>query len=367
MTFVLLFLAVTLVDGLEDAGWEGATDGLGLANVESDLGDLSPAGETGGWWRRSLCGYVLPTSASKAREEGMRTCEAFMGVGVHRGTGVASREVWFDVLVALPTVLFVMFLASHLRASVAKLRATRNHVMATYYTNLWFVCILNLLRCGVQMWQASPLNHVRLWNALWLATRFGMDVLEVSAVVYLYLAHGHSRTVGAAAALRETIVIAVGIAGIDLLAKSALIFGFGVEVFVEEPGLHSRGYFWTKWGYWATRAFIAALVYGVLTALPKTRYRDWMPARPSFYGYTGTLFVLYAVETVCALCVGGGVSRWAYCVFGLCNYAYYACYPPVLYLTFLADYFREDEYEVESRYYSEMEEAGYFDDLENEW
>ena len=114
------------------------------------------------------------------------------------------------------------------------------------------------------------------------------------------------------------IVIAVGIAGIDLLAKSALIFGFGVEVFVEEPGLHSRGYFWTKWGYWATRAFIAALVYGVLTALPKTRYRDWMPARPSFYGYTGTLFVLYAVETVCALCVGGGVSRWAYCVFGLC-------------------------------------------------
>jgi hypothetical protein len=51
----------------------------------------------------------------------------------------------------------------------------------------------------------------------------------------------------------------------------------------------------------------------------------------------------------------------------LCNYAYYACYPPVLYLTFLADYFREDEYEVESRYYSEMEEAGYFDDLENDW
>ena len=268
-------------------------------------------------------------------------------------------------MVALPTVLFVMFLASHLRASVEKLRATRNHVMATYYTNLWFVCILNLLRCGVQMWQASPLNHVRLWNALWLATRFGMDSLEVSAVVYLYLAHGHSRAVGAAAALRETVVIAMGVAGIDLLAKSVLIFGFGVQVFVEEPGLHSRAYFWAKWGYWGARAFIAALVYGVLTALPRTRYRDWMPARPSFYRYTGVLFVMYAVETVCALCVGGGVSRWAYCVFGLCNYAYYACYPPVLYLTFLADYFREDEYEVESRYYSEMEEAGYFDDLDD--
>ena len=160
-------------------------------------------------------------------------------------------------------------------------------------------------------------------------------------------------------------MIAMGVAGIDLLAKSVLIFGFGVQVFVEEPGLHSRAYFWAKWGYWGARAFIAALVYGVLTALPRTRYRDWMPARPSFYRYTGVLFLMYAVETVCALCVGGGVSRWAYCVFGLCNYAYYACYPPVLYLTFLADYFREDEYEVESRYYSEMEEAGYFDDLDD--
>ena len=136
MILVILAACVALAESLEDNGWEGATgESGGSAGVQSDVG------ETGGWWRRSLCSYVLPTSASKAREEGMRTCEAFMGVGVHRGTGVASREVWFDVLVALPTVLFVMFLASHLRASVEKLRATRNHVMATYYTNLWFVSV----------------------------------------------------------------------------------------------------------------------------------------------------------------------------------------------------------------------------------
>jgi hypothetical protein len=39
--------------------------------------------------------------------------------------------------------------------------------MMTYYAFLWLVCVLNVLRTCVQMWQASPLNHVRLWNALW--------------------------------------------------------------------------------------------------------------------------------------------------------------------------------------------------------
>jgi hypothetical protein len=33
------------------------------------------------------------------------------------------------------------------------------------------------------MWQVSPLNHVALWNTMWLTTRFGMTFLEVSVVV----------------------------------------------------------------------------------------------------------------------------------------------------------------------------------------
>jgi hypothetical protein len=46
---------------------------------------------------------------------------------------------------------------------------------------------------------------------------------------------------------------------------------------------------------------------------------------------------------------------------GLCNGAYYVGYPPfILYVTFLVDFFSEDEYEFESAYYSEMEDAGYF-------
>ena len=76
------------------------------------------------------------------------------------------------------------------------------------------------------------------------------------------------KSAGSMVAVEGSRTVAMGVAGVDLLAKSVLIFGFGVQVFVEEPGLHSRAYFWAKWGYWGARAFIAALVYGVLTALP---------------------------------------------------------------------------------------------------
>ena len=87
----------------------------------------------------------------------------------------------------LPTVLFVAFLASQLRTSITKLNHShgRNHIMITYYAFLWLTCVLNVLRCALQMWQTSPLNHVRLWNALWLTTRFGLTFLEVSVVVFL--------------------------------------------------------------------------------------------------------------------------------------------------------------------------------------
>lgn len=65
--------------------------------------------------------------------------------------------------------------------------------------------------------------------------------------------------------------------------------------------------------------------------------------------------------TVAALGIPLGF-HWGYCVVGLCNGAYYVGYPPLLYVTFLADFFREDDYELENAYYSEMEEAGYFED-----
>ena len=105
-------------------------------------------------------------------------------------------------------------------------------------------------------------------------------------------------------------------------------------------------------------------MYAGITVLPYTAYRDMLPARPAFYRYAGALLALYGAGTMAAVLVAGG-AEWGYCLAGLVNFLYYVGYPPLLYLTFLADFFREDEFELESAYYSEMRDAGYFDDAGN--
>ncbi len=46
---------------------------------------------------------------------------------------------------------------------------------------------------------------------------------------------------------------------------------------------------------------------------------------------------------------------------------YYAAYPPLLYCTFLAEFFQDEQLDLDTMYYSEMRDAGCFeDDLEEE-
>jgi len=54
-----------------------------------------------------------------------------------------------------------------------------------------------------------------------------------------------------------------------------------------------------------------------------------------------------------------------YCIGGISNFVYYAIYPPLLYITFLAEFFRDDELDMDNVYYSEMKDAGYFDDYDD--
>ena len=92
-----------------------------------------------------------------------------------------------------------------------------------------------------------------------------------------------------------------------------------------------------------------------------------------------------------------------YCVYGLANFLYYSIYPPVrylqllpclhnaclsyccirallcqclgkvcavqlLYITFLAEFFSDDEgLDMDMMYYSEMKDAGYFDESNEEF
>ena len=111
-------------------------------------------------------------------------------------------------VIALPSACFLAFLALRFRASTRRLRAARSHMMWAYYCACWAVSLLALLRAALltvfvesnfSPSSSSPSSpspssataaaaanaHATLLNALWLLTRGGLTLLEVSVVVFL--------------------------------------------------------------------------------------------------------------------------------------------------------------------------------------
>lgn len=223
--------------------------------------------------------------------------------------------------------------------------------MATYYTFLWIVAFLNVIWFVLQVRQAEDGGKI-FWNAMCLVVNFGMVMLEVSVVVFLsqgYLASGQN-------ALIRTLIFAGFVAIIDTFAKAFYIFKLDIPLFLAEEDAGD----WHKWNFWMIRSILFAIVYLLILILPHTKLRDRLPARPSFYRYVFILFMFHILSAFGSGLIGFGADL-GYCLHGLTLFSYGAFYPLLLYATFLADFFVEEDLQLEDVYYSEMKDAGYFD------
>lgn len=118
---------------------------------------------------------------------------------------------------------------------------------------------------------------------------------------------------------------------------------------------------WSKWSFWLLHALAAVIIYTAILVLPLTRWRDILPAKPSFYRYARCLLLLYLLMAVGAILIGSKVLS-GYCLYGIANWLYYAVYPPLLYYTFLAEFFSDERLDLDLMYYSEMRDAGCFEE-----
>lgn len=273
-----------------------------------------------------------------------------------------ARIAVYDLAIGLPAFAFVFYLGWNIKASLRKLRHSHSDIMATYYGFLWAVSLLNILRCLTQIAQTGHKDPVA-WNVMWLLTRFGMVLLEVSVVVFLlqgYMTTGRE-------ALKQTLVTSGTVAGIDTAIKAAYIFVFHVPLFLYggTSGHSGADMDWKKWSFWLVHTLLFIAVYFTIVILPLTRWRDILPAKPSFYRYARFLLLLNVMAMVGAILIGSKVVS-GYCVYGVATWLYYALYPPLLYVTFLAEFFADDQLDIDMMYYSEMREAGCFDDYDEE-
>ncbi|KAJ7566414.1 hypothetical protein O6H91_02G101700 [Diphasiastrum complanatum] len=270
--------------------------------------------------------------------------------GLTRAGG--KRSLLYDAFMLLPALLFLVFLVARARSSLRKLFRSKSNIMTTYYAFLWIISILNVCWCFLEMWQTRHGQAAITWNVMSIGTRFGMVLLEVSVVIFLsqgYLTSSWN-------ALMHTLTLSGTVAAIDAILKAIYIFWVGVPLFVlgDDAGDGK------KWGFWFIHSFIFAGVYFIILMLPYTKWRDHLPARPSFYNYVFILFVFNSVAVLGSLLLCFGAD-FGHCLYSLAGFSYYALYPPLLYVTFLADFFKEEDFQLEDIYYSEMKDAGYFD------
>ncbi|KAK2456434.1 Cullin-associated NEDD8-dissociated protein 2 [Trifolium repens] len=261
---------------------------------------------------------------------------------------------WHNAVLIIASFLFVLYLALQARKSFVKLTNGRSYIIISYYASLWLVSILNLAWCFSQVWECSPGKELT-WNLLSLFTSSGMLFLEVSLLAFLLQGNNASGV----EALTRIFGISGIIVGFDVLLKAIYVFAFGVPLFIDTDYGTPR----VKWNLWVVHKLVLTIVYGLILFMYHSRWRERLPARPAFYKYVIIMFILNAIALfACGLTgSGAGFAFWFYHVTVVC---YHAFYLPLLYITFLADFFQEEDFHMENVYYSEMKDAGFF---ESDW
>ncbi|XP_004495767.1 protein CANDIDATE G-PROTEIN COUPLED RECEPTOR 2 [Cicer arietinum] len=261
---------------------------------------------------------------------------------------------WHNAVLIIASFLFVLYLALQAKKCFIKLSHGRSYIIISYYASLWLVSILNLAWCFSQVWECSPGKELA-WNLLSLFTSSGMLFLEVSLLAFLLQGNNASGV----EALTRTFGISGIIVGFDVLLKAIYLFAFGIPLFIDTDYSTPR----VKWNLWVVHKLVLTVVYGLILFMYHSRWRERIPARPAFYKYVIVMFILNAIALFACGLTGNGAAFgfWFYHVTVVC---YHAFYLPLLYITFLADFFQEEDFHMENVYYSEMKDAGFF---ESDW
>ncbi|PQQ11459.1 transmembrane protein adipocyte-associated 1 [Prunus yedoensis var. nudiflora] len=256
-----------------------------------------------------------------------------------------------NIALIVPSLLFVLYLAYQARKSFSKLSHGRSYIMIAYYGCLWLVSLLNLAWCCLQAWECTPGKELA-WNFFTLFTTSGMLFLEVSLLAFLIQGNYASGL----EALTRTFVVSGVLVVLDILLKAIYLFGFGIPLFVDNKDRTDR----MKWDLWVVHRLVITAIYGFILFMYHSKWRERLPARPAFYKYTVVMFMLNVLALFACGLTGNGAG-FGFWLYGATVVCYHAFYLPLLYVTFLADFFQEEDLHLENVYYSEMKDAGFFD------
>lgn len=177
-------------------------------------------------------------------------------------------HIW-DVLIALPNLIFLFFLMYKFRNTRQRFQSTLSPVMFTFYM---LVCVnigISLLRCVLSMIVNATTAPGRETDIIfWILVRFFLLSTEISVVVFC-LAFGHldSRT-----SIKRVLLVTASISLIYSFIQGTLEFiAPDMQFYVPSESTQLFGH--GGMVFWSLTSGFFAFIYLVLSFLP------WMPFR----------------------------------------------------------------------------------------
>ncbi|XP_029179401.2 transmembrane protein adipocyte-associated 1 homolog isoform X1 [Acropora millepora] len=280
--------------------------------------------------------YVSTTSVPKDIEGGF--CRSILLGNITHQRAIKK----FDVILLVPNFLFLVFLVYKIGKAQVQLHKIKCPIVKTVSFMVFLVCSVGIARCFVSMLLSSIHLHKGAKDELptkilWLLLDCFQLAVELSVIIFgLWAGNMRDGRKGVRRVLCVTSICAVAYTSVQATLE-----------FVHRPGrkngIYGRGNDLFGHGgalFWSSTSFFLAMVYFLIVILPFTKLRELyiIPARRSFYVYCGILAVVDLVQGVGSLLLHEKI-KGSLCILEGTMFVYYALFGPLVYWSFLKDFF----------------------------
>ncbi|KAK7102635.1 transmembrane protein adipocyte-associated 1 homolog [Littorina saxatilis] len=264
-------------------------------------------------------------------------CQWILYYDVH----YSGVRLW-DVMILVPNALFLAFLLFRLRNNVSKLQTSSSPIFTAFYGLVFVVSVISVLRCIVSMTVNASVEAGDIADKmLWLLLRFFLLGTEASVIIFgIYFGHLDSRT-----SIRRVLICTSFFALVYSTVQGTLEMNYQHSSYsVSNPDNTTENFDLFAHGgmiFLCTSSSFFCLVYCVVLILPLTSIRErfTLPTKRSFYYYVGALAGLNFVQAIGSLLMYQMVGH-ALCVIDVTTYVYFTLFDPLVYGTFLWNFFR---------------------------
>lgn len=280
--------------------------------------------------------YVSATSVREDIEEGL--CRSILLGNITRQSAIKI----FDVILLVPNFLFLVFLVYKIGKAQVQLHRIKCPIVKTVSFMVFLVCSVGIARCFVSMLLSSIHLHKSAEDdlptkILWLLLDCFQLAVELSVIIFgLWAGNMRDGRKGVRRVLCVTSICALTYSSVQATLEFTSgrhkkgIYGKGDDLFGHGGSL-----------FWCSTSLFLAMVYFLIVILPFTKLREHyiIPARRSFYVYCGILAVVDLVQGVGGLLLHEELIEESLCILEGTMFVYYALFGPLVYWSFLKDFF----------------------------